>query len=124
MFLSPYVIDAEWDERVALNCYLLDRDRATFEAQQREAFRLRSVAGTWGPWTRDAEEGKRRVKGRLAAFDDVVKDPESALNRYGVRYLGLRAEQVPPSYLARQGWVRIQEGPTWHIWERPPAPGP
>jgi hypothetical protein len=123
VFLSPYVTDAEWDERVALNCYLLDRDRATFDADQRQTFRLRSEAEGWGPWTRDAEEGKRRVKGRMAAFDGVVKDPDSALNRYGVRYLGLRAGQVSPAYLAKQGWVRIQEGPTWQIWERPAASG-
>ncbi len=120
VFLSPQVTDAEWDERIALNNYLLDRNRATFEADQREGLKLR--LGGWGPWTRDASDGERRVVNRLAAFDGAVRDPESALNRFGVRYLGLRAGESPPSYLARQKWTRVQAGPFWQIWERSASP--
>jgi hypothetical protein len=120
VFLSPHVTDEEWDQRIALNSYLLDRNRATFEANQRDVFRLRQ--GGWGPWTRDSSDGERRVVNRLAAFDGVVRDPESALNRFGVRHLGLRAGESPPPYLTRQNWTRIQEGPFWQVWERPASP--
>ena len=90
------------------------------QADQREGLKLR--LGGWGPWTRDASDGERRVVNRLAAFDGAVRDPESALNRFGVRYLGLRASESPPSYLARQKWTRVQEGPFWQIWERSVSP--
>jgi hypothetical protein len=120
VFLSPHVTDAEWDQRIALNSYLLDRNRATFEAEQREKLKLMQVG--WGPWTRDATDGYRRVVNRLAAFDAVVRDPYSALNRFGVRYLGLRADEPPPSYVTRQNWTPVQEGPYWQVWERPTSP--
>jgi hypothetical protein len=123
VYLSPHVTDAEWDQRVALNGYLLGRDRSAFEAEQRAAFQLKAEGGGWGPWTRDADDGNRRIASRLAAFDGVVQDPESALRRYGVRYVGLRTG-TPPAYLATGNWTRIQEGPVWQVWERldPPAP--
>ena len=121
VFLSPQVSDAEWDQRIALNNYLFDQNRATFEANQREALKLRQ--GSWGPWTRDASDGERRVVNRLTAFDEVVRDPESALNRLGVQYLGLRVGESPPSDLTKQKWTRIQAGPFWQVWERPAPPG-
>jgi len=120
VFLSPQVTDAEWDRRIALNHFLLDQNRAIFEAKQREAFKL--SPGSWGPWTRDASDGERRVVSRLAAFDEVVRDPESALNRFGVRYLGLRVGEPLPSHLSRKQWTQIQAGPYWQIWERPASP--
>jgi hypothetical protein len=122
VFLSPQVTDSEWDQRVALNCYLLGWDRAAFEAEQRAAFQL-IAGGGWGPWTRDGNDGKRRIESRLEAFDSVVKDPESALKRYGVRYLGLRA-RTPPAYLASGRWTHIQDGPVWQVWERSDQPAP
>ena len=60
VFLSPHVTDAEWDQRVALNDYLLGWDRTAFEAAQRAAFQLRAGEGGWGPWTRDADDGNRQ----------------------------------------------------------------
>ena len=123
VFLSPQVTDAEWDQRVALNDYLLGWDRTTFEAAQRAAFQLRAGEGGWGPWTRDADDGNRRIASRLAAFDAVVKDPESALKRYGVRYVGLRT-RVPPAHLATGKWTCIQQGPFWQVWERLDQPAP
>ena len=124
VFLSPEVTDAEWDERVALNCYLLGWDRSTFEAEQRTAFQLRAEeGGGWGPWTRDANDGNRRIASRLAAFERVLKDPEPALKRYGVRYVGLKTS-TPSSRLTQGRWTRIQEGPYWQVWERSQQPAP
>jgi hypothetical protein len=121
VFLSPELTDPAWDQRVALNHFLLDENRAAFEITQQEAFKLRP--GSWGPWTRDASDGARRVADRLHAFDEVVQDPESVLNRFGVRYLGLRAGVPKPSYMARQNWTQIQDGPYWQVWERQLPPG-
>jgi hypothetical protein len=123
VFLSPQVTDAEWDQRVALNCYLLGWDRTAFEAEQRAAFQLKADGGGWGPWTRDVNDSNRRIESRLEAFDGVAKDPESALRRFGVRYVGLRTG-APPAYLATGKWTCIQEGPVWQVWERPDQPAP
>jgi hypothetical protein len=123
VFLSPQVTDAEWDQRVALNCYLLGWDRTAFEAEQRAAFQLKAEGGGWGPWTRDADDGNRRIASRVAAFDGVVKDPESALKHYGVRYVGLRTK-TPPARLTTGKWTCIQEGPVWQVWERLDQPAP
>jgi hypothetical protein len=119
VFLSPQVTDAEWDERVALNSFLLAEDRVTYEAEQRTGFQVNSAKGGWGPWTRDAAVAAHRVRSRLAAFDQVVTDPEAALNRYRVRYLGIRTGQPPPAYVIQRQWTRVQEGPFWQVWERP-----
>jgi hypothetical protein len=116
--LSPSVTDVELDQRVALNAHLLGQDRATLEAKQRDLFRVQKGSG--GPSHRDASYGERRVAHRLAAFDQVATDPEIMLNRYGVRYLGLRVGHAPPGYLTKQNWTRIQEGPFWQVWERRP----
>ena len=110
VFLSPQVTDAEWDERIALNNYLLDRNRATFEADQREALKLRQ--GGWGPWTRDASDGERRVINRLAAFDGAVRDPESALNRFWRSVPRLASRRVP-TFLPGQAKVDPSPGRTF-----------
>jgi hypothetical protein len=117
VFLSPQVKDSEWDERVALNSFLLAEDRATYETKQRTGFQVGPGRG-WGPWTRDPAVSAHRVRARLAAFDRVVADPEAALNRYRVRYVGLRIGQTPSAYLGKRQWTRIQDGPFWQVWER------
>lgn len=116
--LSPSVTDVELDQRVALNAHLLGQDRATFEAIQRDFFHVQEGSGA--PLHRDASYGERRVADQLAAFDRVATDLEIMLNRYGVRYLGLRVGHAPPGYLTKQNWTRIQEGPFWQVWERRP----
>lgn len=116
--LSPSVTDVELDQRVALNVILLGQDRATFEAQQRDLFRV--PEGSGGTSYRDTSYGERRVADRLAAFDQVATESEILLNRYGVRYLGLPVGHAPPDYLTKPNWTRIQEGPFWQVWERRP----
>ena len=63
-----------------------------------------------------------RVAAGLAAFDRAHADLAAALNRFGVRYLGLRRGTRPP-YL-RQGWAIVSSGPTWEVWERIANPRP
>ena len=120
VFLSPNVTDAEWDLRIALNSYLPPSQSCGLRGRTAGYAQVR--AGGWGPWTRDASDGERRVLNRLAAFDAVARDPESALNQFRVRYVGLRADEPQPAYLTRQKWIQVQEGPFWQVWERPASP--
>jgi hypothetical protein len=111
--LSPTVINSEWDDRIALNDgVLLGRDRATFEAEQRQAL----DKSRWGPWGRDPALRARRLESRLADFDEVTKDLPAALDRYAVRYVAL-PRGLKPAYLA-SGWTQVESGPTWDVWER------
>jgi hypothetical protein len=121
VFLSPQVTDSEWYARSALNGYLMGQDRAAFEAEKRETF-LTTTGQGWGPWKRDAADGQRRFQRLLDAYDATAEAPASALDRFRVRYVGLPAQRDPPAYLKSQGWTRLQEGPTWQIWQRPVAP--
>jgi hypothetical protein len=118
VFLSPQITNQEWDERAALNGFLLAEDDGSYEANSRERFRVLPDKG-WGPWTRNAAVAAERVRSRLEAFRRVVADPEDFLNRYRVRYLGLRTGHAVPAYLTKQGWTQVQEGPFWQVWERP-----
>lgn len=108
---SPSISDAEWDARYALNAYLLGVDRAAFEIQL-DQWLDRQVWGAWGRG-RSAERRAERRAGRLAAFDEVVANPNAALDRFAVRYLALPSGRPPPD-----GWTPLQHGPTWDIWER------
>jgi hypothetical protein len=119
VYLSPQINDLEWYRRIAVNAYLLGQDRAAFEAGQRQGFRARAGKGGWGPWTRDPADAERRVSSLLTAYDDTLRDPEAALNHFGVRYVGLRSGQVPPIFLDEEKWTRLQAGPVWQVWERP-----
>jgi hypothetical protein len=117
VFLSPQVTDQEWYDRTALNGYLLGQDRASFAASASARFLITSSTG-WGPWTRDARDGEGRHRAVLSAYDAVASDVGAALDRFRVRYVGLPARQDPPGYLVKGGWVHLENGPFWQVWER------
>ena len=111
VFLSPYISDAEWDQRKALNSYLCDP--AASESSLRE-----SLSGVnWTPNRIDDEQ--RRITKRLAIFRTLGPDLDATLDLYKVRYVALAADQVAPAYLGR-GWTCLQSGPHWQLWERRP----
>lgn len=111
--LSPSVDDREWDERNALEGYLVGLDRSSFESAHRE--QLESL--TWGLLARDRTELEERLAGRVAAYDRIDADPELYLDRYKVRYVFRPAGQ-PGSAALSAGFEPIQRGPTWDVWER------
>ncbi|MEK7684053.1 MAG: hypothetical protein AAB466_01380 [Verrucomicrobiota bacterium] len=111
--LSPRVTNEEWDARVALNSYLEGKDAAAFAAEQQAYFRDTRM----GPWTRDPQQKDQRLRNRFAFYREVSFKPEAWLNRFGVRYVALRASAPSPAYLSA-GWRRVQTGPHWDIWER------
>ena len=110
--LSPSVDDNELLERIALNDYLLGVDREQFNRTSREF--LNTMA--WGPWARDTAARNSRLEQQLAAFDRVRAHPQTALDRYRVRYLAL--PKGSPAPLSTE-WKLAQAGPEWDIWERP-----
>ncbi|MBX6312330.1 MAG: hypothetical protein IRY99_05335 [Isosphaeraceae bacterium] len=115
--ISPTVDDAEWDARAALNAFLCGEDRETFCAWNEVAFALGIEKG-WGPWRRDPVIRAKKLADRRAAYDAVLRDPASALDRFGVRYVALPTGRERPAYLRRPHWRPLQEGPYWDIWER------
>ncbi len=114
--LSPSITNLELDQRIALNAILLGQNRAAFETDQRVFFRVQEGSGC--PSQPEARDGERRVADRLAAFDQVARDPEMMLNQYSVRYIGLPVGQALPRYQKNLNWTRIQEGPFWQVWDR------
>ena len=117
VYLSPYINDAEWYDRIALNQYLLGQDGASFAVWASKMFLNGGQMG-WGPWRRDPLDGERRYRSLLSAYDAMAQAPNAALDRFGVRYVGLPAGQDPPGYLIKESWTRLQEGPFWQVWER------
>jgi hypothetical protein len=109
--LSPSVDDSQLLERIALNEYLLGADRADFDRTSRQFLHTMP----WGPWAKDTEARGVRLERYLAAFDRVRADPDTALDRYGVRYVALSRESPAP---ATKRWKLMQRGPYWNIWER------
>jgi len=122
VMLSPDASDEEWDERVALNAFLLGQNQSVFAAQQSAQGEKR----TWGLWAAhrtSPEQRQQRLARRLAAFRQVEHDPAAALDKYAVRYVALPTGQPQPTYLER-GWDLLQQGPTWDIWQRKRASQP
>jgi hypothetical protein len=109
---APQIRHGEYARRVALNGYLLGRDRAAFEAEQSER-----LAADWGPWRRDPSLKAVELKTRLSAYDSVAADPMTALRAFRVRYVALPAGQAPPSAGAGGSWSRLQHGPRFNLWE-------
>jgi hypothetical protein len=109
-FVDPAITDDDWNQRIALNAYLLNPSASGDE--------LRKLLDARN-WTDDPSDQARRVTDRLAIFRSIERDLGSYLDRYSVRYVALPADRVPPAYL-QQGWVRLQEGPSWQLWERRP----
>jgi hypothetical protein len=102
----------EWDERGALNEYLLGVDREEFEKKLEERFQ--HGATLWGPWSRDDAAAADRRARRLAAYDRVAADLDAALSRHAVAYVALPRGRHP-AYLDR-GWEEVCPGPTWDVW--------
>jgi hypothetical protein len=113
VFLSPSIRDAEWDERKALNVLLSGVDVSVGDAALGPSLRASS-------WSNDADDEERRIARRIAALRAAERDLDAAIERHGVRYVALKADQVPPRYLGR-GWDCLQRGPSWQIWERRPT---
>jgi hypothetical protein len=109
---SPSITDAELDRRVALNRYLEGMDRVRFEADQRDA--LSEVF--WNAKPRNVERRKEQLVRRLAAYDVVAAEPEKAVREFEVRYVAIKADRFPASYLSRAGTL-LQKGPFWQVWE-------
>jgi len=108
IFLSPSISDADWNRRKALNVYLVSPSASEDELKTL----LRGF--NWG--NRSDEE--RRISDRLALFRTMERELDSTLDRYAVRYVAFSADQVVPAHLER-GWVCLQKGPYWQVWERP-----
>ena len=90
---SPSVPNAEWNLREAFNAYLLGRDCASFEKEQRNA-----VQWTWfGPWFRDPEVQSDLLVERLADYDKVLENPAVFIKRFDLRYVFLPVGSQPPA---------------------------
>ena len=61
VYLSPSIDNTEWEQRIALNGYLLGLDRASFKAEQVSRLTPPPKAYQWGPWARDPAERARRI---------------------------------------------------------------
>jgi len=107
---SMMVDDAQWEARVALNAFLMGTDRAAFE---REA---RSEAANW-LWE-DARRRANAVGSFMRTYDEIARDPDRFVEEFDVRYVAVVADGPQIDYL-RSGWMPLQEGPFWRIWERP-----
>jgi len=112
--LSPYVDNTSWNERIALNAYLLGLGVADFEAEQRRDL----GGGHWGPWSRDPAERHALLAKRMAAFRTILGDSRPALKRYGVGYVALPAGRELPAAV-RPGWGKVRSGNTWDLFASP-----
>jgi hypothetical protein len=113
---SPAASDDEWDARIALNRYLLGTDRTRFEAEQGLWLRT-NPWGFWAPHRASPARRQGRLDRRLRAFATIEADPHAALERFDVRYVALPFGRAPPAVLHTR-WKRLQDGPTWSLWER------
>ena len=91
--LSPYVDNASWNERIALNAYLLGPGSPEFEAEQRHDLE----DDDWGPWARDPAAAGRAAREAAGGLPRGRSDCRPALNRYDVRYIALPAGRGLPA---------------------------
>lgn len=105
---SLMIDDDEWEARTALNSYLLGIKKTQFK-------QLTKHLSDWF-W-----EGQTLELATRAAFmrhyDEVARDPDRFIARFGVRYVVLPENGRRPAYLDT-GWTLLQPGPYWQIWER------
>ena len=116
--MSPEVDNETMDARDALNGVLSGLDRATFRDQQVRPDGVANFGIGKGPWMRDPEALRERIASRMNLFDASSADPQPALDRFRVRYVALRSGRPVPSPLQTESWRKIEEGPTWDLWER------
>jgi hypothetical protein len=108
--VSPYVDDASWNDRGALNAYLLGQSAADFEAAQRTA-----LERGWGPWPNDPARRAAMLSARMAAFRRVQHDPQAELARFRVRTIATPARSRLPAALS-DDWTAIARGASWTVW--------
>jgi len=107
LYVSMAVDNTDLYARYGLNQYLAGvTDRNQFEATFAPTLRL----------VPREEELERFV----SVFDEVSRNPRTFLDAYHVQYAALRTDQPLPSYL-KDGWVLVQHGPYWQIWQRTAA---
>jgi hypothetical protein len=114
VLMSPSIRDNEWNERAALNDFLLWGDGSDAYSS-----RLNALQPTlaWGPWARDPATFARWTAERLALREAIASDPASALARLPVRYLALPVGRRPPAR-DRLGWAVLRRDARWTVWER------
>jgi hypothetical protein len=110
---SPYVDDASYTTRMALDAYLAGQSRSEFEADQLN----QPEFNHWGPWARDPSKKATLFSERLAAYRAVEGGCLDALGRFGVRYIALPAGRDLPAPL-RPRWKKVRGGKTWSLWGR------
>jgi hypothetical protein len=120
VLFSHAITNAEWEDRIALNAYLLGQDRRAFRAEQEALLHstdqpTASRGGVWGPWVRNPRLMAERVVARTRAFDAVRASPSRALDRFHVRYVAVPGGHAPPP---GAGWARMRHGPSWDLYER------
>jgi hypothetical protein len=111
--LSAYVDNSDWDRRIAFDGYLRGLGREAFIAEQTRLLR----EGAWGPWARSEIERQRRLQSRETFFDQIVADPQSAIENYHVNYIALRPGESPPQFI-RTKWSFPEAGHYWQVWAR------
>lgn len=113
MLFSPAVSNEDWDRRDALNAYLTGQTIEEFGIHQREFFQDL----VYGPTAHDLSVRALRIENRENEFRKIMKDPETALGEFNVRYVALTGNQKMPDVAAAR-FKLLQEGPTWDVWER------
>ncbi|MBI3534771.1 MAG: hypothetical protein HY072_04720 [Deltaproteobacteria bacterium] len=112
--LSAPITNYERDERLALNAYLQGDDLAKFTFKIKEYMNIE----VWGPWFRSPDLKIKLFQERVAIFQEILKDPLKAINKYQIKYVALLSSQPVPTYLKSYDWKEIQKGLFWSIWEK------
>jgi hypothetical protein len=110
LYISMALKDSDLYARYALNQYL----NGVSARNQFKAIATRGIE----------HAPAEMIDGFVRAFDEVASDPRKFLDAYDVEYVALRTDQPLPAYI-KDGWVLIEGGPYWQIWQRaaPPPPG-
>ena len=84
--LSSHIDNRSWNERIALNSYLLGM--TTEEFRQDQKARMQRLY--WGPWPREPDGKRKLLEERLNIFRDIVAGPQFYLKMYNVRYVAMQ----------------------------------
>jgi hypothetical protein len=115
--LSPSVKNVEWAQRRVVNAYLKGVPAADLDG---------SVMKEYGVWfhveiTKPEQLAKERLEYQ-EMLREVMARPSVWCDRFGIRYLAIKAGQVPPA--AAGPWKRVAEDAVLGVWERPVGSGP
>ncbi len=119
VWFSPYVDDASWNDRSALNAILLGQSLTEYEVDQ-----LSAVGSPFlrGAESRDPARKATMLAKRLAAYREVERDGQKFLDRFKVRYVAQPAGREMPEALGK-GWRKVRSGATWDVYAAPPISG-